>query len=258
MIALSKMVTQTRITENITIGPMVKKMTVYAPAIALKAVPGQFVHIRVPGGTLLRRPISIADVDKNRGTLTLIYRIVGMGTTQLSFLGPDGLLDCMGSLGKGFVLKGDRPLLVGGGMGIAPLLYLARELCPRPIEILMGGRSSNEMYWSEMFQDVCKEIHITTDDGSIGTRGTTLDMLPRLIDKKEIDIIYTCGPRAMMEGVAKLAIEAGICCQISLEEHMACGVGACLSCTCAATDGTRRKICSDGPVFNAEEVFTFG
>lgn len=253
---MSKILAQARITENTAIAPMVKKMTLYAPAIALQAKPGQFVHIKVCGGShLLRRPISIADADAESGLVTLIYRIVGSGTAQLALLAPNEVVDCMGPLGRGFELTGDKPMLVGGGMGIAPLLYLSRALCPKPAEVLMGGRSAEEMFWPAEFRQVCQAVHVTTDDGSLGFRGTTLQLLPELLKQRAVDMIYTCGPRVMMEGVARLAKQAGIPCQVSLEAHMACGVGACLSCTCQATDGKRRKICSDGPVFYAGEVF---
>lgn len=253
---MSKVAVEARILENTGIAPLVKRMLIHVPAIASAAKPGQFVHVRIPGGDLLlRRPLSIADVNVKSGTLTLIYKIVGSGTAQLALLDPGDTVNCMGPLGSGFALAGDKPLLVGGGMGIAPLLYLSRALCPKPTEVLMGGRNSGEMYWPELFREVCHSMHITTDDGSLGRRGTTLDALPEIIRQKQIDMIYTCGPKIMMAGVARLAKQAGIPCQVSLEEHMACGVGACLSCTCAASDGIRRKICSDGPVFNAGEVF---
>lgn len=252
---VSKTLAQARIIENTAIAPMVKKMILYVPAIASLAKPGQFVHIKVGGSQLLRRPLSIADADAASGMLTLIYRIVGSGTAQMAMLMPDGAVDCMGPLGRGFELTGEKPLLVGGGMGIAPLLYLTKALCPKPAQVVMGGRNTAEMFWPDLFRQICHAVHITTDDGSLGFRGNTLHLLPALLAEKTIDMIYTCGPKIMMEGVAKLAKQAGIPCQVSLEEHMACGVGACLSCTCQATDGKRRKICSDGPVFYAGEVF---
>jgi dihydroorotate dehydrogenase electron transfer subunit len=235
---------------------LVKKMVLHAPAIVSQVKPGQFVHVKAAGNShlLLRRPLSIADCNQERGTLTLIYRIVGSGTAQLAALNPGEFIDCMGPLGSGFTIQGEKPLLVGGGMGIAPLVLLGRALCPRPIEVLIGGRTQEDMFWPDLFNDICHGLHITTDDGSLGHRGTTVNLLPAILKQQKIDMIYTCGPRVMMEHVAKVAMQAGIPCQVSLEEHMACGVGACLSCTCAGMDGVRRKICSDGPVFWAEEV----
>lgn len=141
-------------------------------------------------------------------------------------------------------------------MGLAPLLFLASALFPRPVTVLMGGGSSEELFWQSLFAPLCQDIHITTDDGSLGQRGYTVDALPAILAAGHFDQVYACGPRPMLEGVARLAKAAALPCQISLENFMACGVGACLSCTCTGNDGKRRKICSDGPVFAAEEVLT--
>lgn len=256
-IALPKMMVQAQVIENRDIGTLVKELVLYAPEIAAQAVPGQFLHIRVANATyhpLLRRPLSISDVDAEAGTISTIYRIVGHGTACLATLSNSDLVDTMGPLGNGFTIQGKRPLLVGGGMGLAPLVCLAGALCPRPMEVLMGGRTEEEMFWVDMFTDMCSNLHITTDDGTLGSQGVTLDLLPDLLKTGNFDMIYTCGPHVMMDGVAKLAQEYQIPCQISLEEYMACGVGGCLSCTCATTDGSRKKVCTDGPVFWAEEV----
>ncbi|HMM20951.1 MAG TPA: dihydroorotate dehydrogenase electron transfer subunit [Selenomonadales bacterium] len=240
-----------------TIGPLVKLLTLEAPEIAKNARPGQFVHLRVNDGPapLLRRPLSLAGADAGQGTLTLIYRIVGQGTALLARLKTGDRVDCMGPLGAGFDLDCERPLLVGGGMGLAPLLYLAGALCPRPVAVLMGGRSQEELFWQGLFAEACRHIHITTDDGSLGRRGVTLDLLPELLAGGEFDRVAACGPRLMLEGAGRLAARHKIACQVSLEDYMACGVGACLSCTCAGADGRRRKVCADGPVFWAGEVF---
>lgn len=256
-IALPKLVVEAQVVENRDLGNQVKELVLYAPQIASQAMAGQFLHVRVANATyhpLLRRPLSISGIDAEAGTVSTIYRIVGHGTACLATLVKNDHVDCMGPLGNGFALKGKRPLLVGGGMGLAPLVCLAGALCPRPMEILMGGRTEEEMFWTHMFTDMCQNLHITTDDGSLGSRGVTLDLLPELLQTGKFDMIYTCGPHVMMNGVAKLAKEYNIPCQVSLEEYMACGIGGCLSCTCAATDGTRKKVCTDGPVFWAEEV----
>lgn len=256
-IALPKVVVQAKVVENKEIGNQVKELVLYAPEIASQAMPGQFLHVKVANGTyhpLLRRPLSISEIDAEAGTVSTIYRIVGHGTACLAAITTADVVDCMGPLGNGFTLQGERPLLVGGGMGIAPLVCLAGALCPRPMEILMGGRTEEEMFWTQLFTDVCANLHITTDDGSLGSQGVTLDLLPELLQTGKFDMIYTCGPHVMMNGVAKLAKKYNIPCQVSLEEYMACGIGGCLSCTCAATDGTRKKVCTDGPVFWAEEV----
>lgn len=254
---MTKRVVLAEIAGHETIGPQVRRLTLRAPGLAGAARPGQFVHVRVNAGydPLLRRPLSIADADPGRDTVTLIYRIAGHGTALLAERRAGESLDCLGPLGNGFGLDAARPLLVGGGIGLAPLVYLARALCPRPVELLMGGRSREELFWRDIFAGVCRNTHITTDDGSAGRRGFTVDLLPELLAAGDYDRIYACGPRPMLEGVARLAHRHGVPCEVSLEDHMACGVGACLSCTCAGADGRRRKVCADGPVFRAEEVF---
>lgn len=256
-IILSKMVVQAPIIAQEMIANQVNKLTIYAPELANQAAPGQFIHLRVTDGyyPLLRRPLSISSVDKQHGTVSTIYRIVGQGTARLATLKQDDIIDCMGPLGKGFNLECKTPLLVGGGMGLAPLVFLAQRLCPRPIEILMGGRSEQEMFWHSIYDQICRKVHITTDDGSVGQRGFTVDILPDLLEAGIYDMIYACGPRPMLERIAVIAKTFAIPCQVSLEEHMACGVGACLSCTCAGKDNKRKKVCTDGPVFWAEEVF---
>lgn len=245
-----------QVIENSVIAGDVYKLIVSAPEIASCVRPGQFVHLRLTDtlDPLLRRPISIADCNEAVGALTLIYRVVGRGTMLMTKLQPGDTVDCMGPLGTGFTLTGQRPLLVGGGMGLAPLIMLARAFCSYPATILMGGRNEQELFWPGMYSGVCPNIHITTDDGSVGYRGFTVDVLPELLEKDRFDIIYACGPRAMLRGVAAIAAQYKIPCQVSLEEYMACGVGACLSCTCAGNNGQRHKVCTDGPVFWAEEV----
>jgi len=252
------MVLEAQIVSNIEIGVNVKELVLYTPEIAVQAVPGQFLHVRVNNSyhPLLRRPLSISNTDGEAGTVSTIYRVVGQGTAYLAALHARDSVNVMGPLGNGFALKGQRPLLVGGGMGLAPLVFLAGALCPRPIEILMGGRTKEEMFWEDMFRTMCTGIHITTDDGTLGRCGVTLDVLPDLLKNNVFDMIYTCGPRIMMEGVAKLAREHNIPCQVSLEDYMACGIGGCLSCTCATSNGSRKKVCADGPVFWAQEVIS--
>jgi len=253
---LPKIAIDTTIVENKNITDDVKELIVYAPKIAQQAVPGQFVHVKVATGEpLLRRPISISNVNVESGTLSLIYRIVGKGTAHLANLKTNDEVNCLGPLGNGFDLTCERPLLVGGGMGIAPLIFLAQRLNPHTTTVLMGGRNKTEMFWQPMYEGLAKEIHITTDDGSMGTKGFTVSALPDLVKSNQFDRIFVCGPHVMMEAVAKFAKEHKIPCQISMEKYMACGIGACLSCTCASKLGDKRKkVCTDGPVFWAEEV----
>lgn len=245
----------TTIKEHIWLAPDVRLLVLHAPELAQQTKPGQFVHIRI-GSTqdpLLRRPISICQADPETMSITLIYRIAGRGTQMLAEAKIGDMLDCLGPLGHGFSLNSERPLLVGGGMGLAPLVYLAQQLCPRRVSIVMGGRSKQELYWTDLFASLCDNIHITTNDGSLGRQGVTLDMLPELLADGGYDRIYACGPRPMLAGVVRAAQIYGIPCEVSLEEHMACGIGACLVCTCDTVAG-RKKVCSDGPVFPGEDI----
>lgn len=238
------------------IGENIYRMDLYSEELATLAKPGQFVQIKNGEGLspLLRRPISVADIDVEKNILSLIYKVIGDGTKSLAKAKSGEPISVVGPLGQGFSLHSKKPLLVGGGLGIAPLIYLTRALCPQPIEILLAGRSADDMFWQELFTAGCKAVHITTDDGSLGTKGTALALLPELIAQNNYDCIYTCGPEPMMKAVAKLAAEKNIPCQVSLEKYMACGLGACLSCSCATPTGQRVKVCTDGPVFWSNEV----
>lgn len=253
---MTKTCVTARVIKHKLIAGDVWELVIHAPEIAHLTQPGQFVHIRLTDtlDPLLRRPFSIADCDKAAGTLTLIYRVVGRGTALMTKLQPGDSLDCMGPLGNGFALNAQHPLLVGGGMGLAPLVMLAKAFCSRPASILMGGRNEDELFWPNIYANVCENIHITTDDGSVGHRGFTVDLLPKILEQEKFDAVYACGPHAMLKGVAEVAARHGVPCQVSLEDYMACGVGACLSCTCASSSGKRHKVCTDGPVFWAEEV----
>ncbi|MDU2065387.1 MAG: dihydroorotate dehydrogenase electron transfer subunit [Sporomusaceae bacterium] len=237
------------------LAPTLRELVLKAPEIAAMALPGQFVHVAVGAAHILRRPISIADADAKQGTITLIYKLAGQGTIALADKKMGEVLDLIGPLGNSFAVQGEKILLVGGGIGTAPLIYLAKSLCPKPMTVVMGGRTAEEMIWPDYFKSVCQDIQITTDDGTCGTKGLCIDLLPEILTKG-YDMIYTCGPKIMMEAVAKAAQEAGVLCQVSLEEYMACGVGACLSCTCAAKGEKRVKVCTDGPVFFSSEVMS--
>ena len=251
-----KKIIEAKVVKQVEIGPQVYKTEVYVPELASITLPGQFAQLKVKGAQqpLLRRPISVADVDGDAKTLTFIYKVLGEGTQALSLVQVGEYLDIVGPLGNGFNLTAKKPLLVGGGLGIAPLIYLSRVFCGLNTEVLLAGRSAQELFWQDLFTATCKQIHITTDDGSLGVQGNALALLPELLASGKYDAVYTCGPVKMMQGVAKLAIEQGIPCQVSLEKYMACGIGACLSCSCATKSGKRVKVCTDGPVFPAEEV----
>lgn len=251
-----KFIEQALILENRNLATGVYQLVVKSPQISATCIPGQFVMVKVADSSdpLLRRPLSIAGADPSQDSLTLIYRVVGKGTERMEQFQPGSFVDIMGPLGRGFDLSPQRLLLVGGGMGLAPLLFAAERCCPQPVEVLAGGRTEQEMFWNDLFQSRCEQLHITTDDGSLGFCGTCIDLLPQLLLETKFDGVLTCGPRPMMKRVAALAAQVGLRTQVSLEEHMACGLGVCLTCTCSAADGGTRQVCKDGPVFWADEV----
>ena len=211
-----------------------KLIDVYAPDIANQAVPGQFVNVQVCKNTapLLRRPFGVAGVNKEQGTFTMIYRIIGEGTHILADVCAGDVLSIVGPLGHGFDMSAGKPLLVGGGLGLAPLLFLAEGFGEGKADILMGGRTADELFWTKLYEELCPEMFLTTDDGSAGTKGTVMVLLPQLLAEGGYDCVYVCGPVPMMRAVANACLEAGVKCQVSLEKYMACGLGACLSCAC--------------------------
>ncbi|MGE5392010.1 MAG: dihydroorotate dehydrogenase electron transfer subunit [Deltaproteobacteria bacterium] len=237
-----------------------------APAIAPECLPGQFVHIRSTLGInpLLRRPLSLYDVDKKLGSITLLYKVVGTGTNLLTRIKTKEYVDVMGPLGKGFSLppKGKRVILVGGGVGIAPLVYLARILAARgyQVKVLHGVESRNHLVALDKLRQIGVDFMPSTVDGSAGFKGLVTELLQKKINPTEVDYIYTCGPEPMMAAVADYARGRGISGEISLEEYMACGVGACLGCArkLKPDDENYVKICKDGPVFPMAEVELLG
>ncbi len=231
------------------------ELTLHCKRIPEISKPGQFVQLGLPEGeVILRRPLGIAKHNAREETLTLFYRITGHGTDLLSRHREGDIVSILGPLGHGFTVKAQRPLLVGGGMGLSPLLSWAAEY-PGKADVLMGGKTAEELFWKQDFSELVRGLHITTDDGSLGEKGFTTQLLPKLLENGHYDCILTCGPEIMMRTVAKIAKEHQIPCEVSLERRMGCGLGACLSCSIDGTDGNRRKVCKDGPVFPASEVF---
>ncbi len=232
------------------------EMELIAPALASEARPGQFVHIRVSENQdpLLRRPLSLYDVDLAQGLIALLYKVVGRGTELLSRYKNDQPIDLMGPLGRGFSLVQDRRvLLVGGGVGIAPLLFLGRELIAlnNQIIVLQGVKNREETCPQPRFTELGMEYRIATMDGSLGFKGLVTDLMKQYIDPEGIDHIYTCGPEPMMAVVADFAARHDLSGEMSLEEYMACGVGACLGCArkLKGSHSHYVKVCQDGPVF---------
>ena len=222
-------------------------------------LPGQFVNILVPNTqkTFLRRPISICDVDYDTHQLRFYIRRVGEGTEKLSTLQIGDTLNIIYPLGNSFTVNGvKKPLLIGGGCGIAPLMYLAKTFSLNNIRptVLLGAQTANALSWIDDFHTVA-DVHIITDDGSLGECGlvTNHSLIQNI---QQYDRIYTCGPEVMMKAVAGLADSVNIPCEVSLENTMACGVGACLCCVTETTQGNR-CVCTEGPVFDTHELVNF-
>ena len=207
---------------------------------------GQFVNLKIDG-FFLRRPISVCDVDKNR--LTLIYKTVGRGTEALS--GMTGrTLDVLTGLGNGYDLTvcGEKPLLIGGGVGVPPMYLAAKRLLAagKKVSVILGFNTKSEIFYEEEFRKLGADVTVTTADGSYGIRGFVTDAMPAL----NYTYFYTCGPEPMLKAVYAAAKTSG---QFSFEERMGCGFGACMGCSCKTVTGFKR-ICKDGPVLEKEEI----
>lgn len=224
----------------------------------LNAQPGQFVQLKIPSNEFtLRRPLGIAALDGKR--LTMFYRTVGRGTSFLSTVEKGTTIDLIAPLGNGFHFRREEKiLLVGGGVGLAPLRFVAFENGIADVgfcDVLIGGKTESEAeMWLKEFRGLVGEMFVTTDDGSLGVKGFVSDLLPTVLTTEHYDAVFVCGPPVMMKTVAALVGLFNIRCEVSLEGRMACGLGACLSCSIDTVDG-RKKVCKDGPVFDAKQVF---
>ena len=242
----------TEIKSNVEVAENIFRLEIFSQELSEIANAGQFVQVKISDDFTLRRPLGIASA-KN-GVVKIFYRLIGRGTKFLSAKKSGEHLNILGALGNGFNTNVDgRILLVGGGMGMAPLLSVAEKI--PAVDILMGGKTADEIiFWIHEFKPEVTKIYITTDDGSRGSKGFVTTLLPEVLDYEDYAAIYTCGPEIMMRGVAKIAKENNIPCYVSFERRMACGLGACLSCSIDTLNG-RKKVCKDGPVFKADEVF---
>lgn len=220
--------------------------------------PGQFAEVRVDDlqDAFLRRPFSIHDVDYENRTIKLLIQKVGAGTYQLDNTNAGDFINLIYPLGKGFTLPNldQKPLLVGGGCGVAPLLFLSKYLHEYLIEhdVLIGGRNSDYLLEVEEYKQYAK-VHTITEDGSAGEKGLIIKHSVLHQDNNRFGKIYTCGPDAMMKAIAKYARKRDIDCEVSLENTMACGIGACLTCVVKTKDGNQ-CVCTEGPVFNTREL----
>lgn len=232
--------------------------------IALSAKPGQFVSLFCKDPTrMLPRPISICSIDKKELTIELVYRIAGKGTKGFSNLTMGDKIEIMGPLGNGFPTTNVSPyskvILIGGGIGIPPMIECAKALKSRGIErySVMGYRNS-ETFLQDRFEELCNKTCVATEDGSVGTKGNVIDAIKAGNIKG--DIIFACGPIPMLHAIKEYARQNNITCYISMEERMACGVGACLACVCKTkgidvhSQVKNKRVCKDGPVFLAEDI----
>ena len=233
-------------------------LTVLCPQVTAAAKAGQFVNIRVDGFTL-RRPISICSIDREKGTIRLVFEVRGKGTAELARLEAGGLIDIIAPLGGGAfkLLDGSkRAITVGGGIGVPPMLGVA-EHYGESCTAICGFRSAANAILQEDFTACGTKTILCTDDGTAGRKGFVTDALREEAQSEKPDIIYACGPSVMLRKVIAIADELGIECQVSLEERMGCGVGACLVCACRTIrDGKEyyAHVCKDGPVFDSKEV----
>ena len=230
------------------VGDMVKKEGLMA---------GQFLHIACGECLLLRRPISVCMVqeDEPQDTARVVFEVRGEGTKWLAQRQVGDKVNVLGPLGNGFtVTPNDRLLLVGGGIGVPPLLGQAAFTAKNSTAVL-GFRSAGRAMLVEDYRDYCEAVYLCSDDGSLGRHGFVDAQLKDILEKdKNFTAVLACGPKPMLKNVAKVAAEYGVPCQVSLEERMACGVGACLGCAVQMADGTMKHVCKDGPVFDAKEV----
>ena len=224
----------------------VYKMVLAGDTSAITA-PGQFVNIRLEG-FFLRRPISVCDYDD--ATLTIIYKVVGHGTELMSRMEPGQQLNILTGLGNGYDLSlaGDRPVLLGGGVGVPPMYRLAKDLAAqgKGVCVILGFNTAREVFYEEEFKALGCHVQVTTVDGSYGTPGFVTTPLAEM----DYSYFYTCGPEPMLKAVYKASKTSG---QMSFEERMGCGFGACMGCSCKTLTGNKR-ICKDGPVMKKEEI----
>lgn len=241
------------------------RLTLFAPPIAHKAKPGQFINVKAGANSLdplLRRPFSIHQTYPD-GTLQIVFKVLGKGTEALAKTVTGGSLNVVGPLGNGFTL-GKTMCLIGGGLGIAPLLFLAKTLKQAvpssDLAVILGARNKDELLpMANGFKELGITPHLATDDGSIGHHGVVTDLMPLIAQQNEPWQVCTCGPYPMMREIASISRSYGWPCQVSLETMMACGIKACLGCTVPASaanskGGKYLHVCQDGPVFSEGDI----
>jgi dihydroorotate dehydrogenase electron transfer subunit len=234
------------------IAPDIFDFTIESEEIAKETKCGQFLHIDCGASSYLRRPISICDAEN--GTVRFIFQVKGEGTRSLSRFNIGDDINVLGPLGHGFELKGEKPVIIGGGIGVFPLYKLAKNV---NADVFLGFRDRSLVVMEDEFKACSKSVTVGTDNGTYGYNGYVANAMAEYIDKNECDMIYCCGPKPMLKAVKQIAESKGIPCQLSLEQRMGCGIGACLVCTCETThEGTDKnmRVCKNGPVFYSTEV----
>ena len=233
------------IVSNTALTDSVYKMVLRGDTSAITAS-GQFVNLKLDG-LYLRRPISVCDLEGDK--LTIVYKVVGKGTAQMAAM-KEGKLDILTGLGNGYdlTLAGDRPVLLGGGVGVPPMYLLAKQLIAqgKKVSVILGFNTKQEIFYEEEFKALGCDVTVTTVDGSYGTKGFVTDVLKNL----DYTYFYTCGPEPMLKAVYKTSVTSG---QMSFEKRMGCGFGACMGCSCKTITGYKR-ICKEGPVMKKEEI----
>lgn len=244
-----------RVLSNRPIADGIYDMTVRTPQAAAASI-GQFMQIYCEGKTL-RRPISICEFDPAAETIRMVYLVKGEGTRWMSTLPEGAAIDLLGPLGHGFSLeKAERPVVIGGGIGTPPMLGVAKAASGKA-EAILGFKNRGAVILEPDFEKVCAGVFVATDDGSYGEKGFVTDILSARVASAGYDLILACGPIPMLKTVAAVAEQFNLPCQVSLEERMGCGIGACVGCVCKVRDGENvrhAQVCRYGPVLNAKEV----
>ncbi|MDY2787884.1 MAG: dihydroorotate dehydrogenase electron transfer subunit [Atopobium sp.] len=249
------------VVENAPVAAGLHRIVIKADKLAHTIIPGQFVNIAVPGDPshIVRIPLSYSASDPQAGTIEIVYALVGEGTRRLASMKPGDGSNLVGASGNGWQIHDDdtRVLLVAGGVGVTPLIGLARELADSNtvFDMVIGAQTKDRLWGSDQAHAAgAAQVVITTDDGSCGLKGFTTDGMKQLLATHSYDRVFTCGPQIMMKGIAQVALEHAIPCEVSLERMMTCGFGACHVCNVAMVGGSYKRCCTEGPVFDATEV----
>lgn len=237
-------------------------MKLFSEQIALTAKPGQFIHVKVGDNQsfILRRPLSIHRLS-GRGTFEILFEVRGQGTAFLSKEPTRAQLDIIGPLGRGFEVQENlkTAVFVAGGLGIAPLMFLAEDFAKRQLKtyFVIGSQTEDKMLYYIDLKRMSRKVYPATDDGSFGHRGVATDLLGRAILEARPEQVFACGPPGMLKAAAEICLDARVACQVSVERRMGCGIGACLSCVCRVKeddDVEYQRACVEGPVFMADQV----